>query len=92
MVLCAVVSGLAESQVHVTQAHKGVKPEQEPYTTPPHSSLHASDEDPLATPHQSPRGGLESMQLGEELTSAGPQAVKAENSELVTACACLHCR
>ena len=75
---------MVESQVHVTQAHKGalssIKPEQDPYATPPHHSLHTSDEDPLSTPYQSPR---DSMQLEDDLSSPGRLKLKAENSEYV---------
>ena len=83
------VAGMAESQVHVTQAHKGlplsVKPEQNPESTPPHHSLHTSDEDPLSTPYQSPR---DSMQLDDDLSPPGRQGVKAEPSEVSNRCAC----
>ena len=83
------VAGMADSQVHVTQAHKGallgIKPEQDPDTTPPHHSLHTSDEEPLSMPYHSPR---DSVQLEDDLSSPGRQALKAEHSEFFGRCAC----
>ena len=82
------VAGMAESQVHVTQAHKGVlsgvKAEQDPYAAPLHHCQPTSDEDPLSTPYSSPG---DSMQLEDDLSSPGRPRVKPEHGECVAACA-----
>ena len=60
-------AGEREPTAHVTQAQKGSpaagKPEQEQSNTPPHYSVHPSDEDASASPYQSPLEGLNSIQL-----------------------------
>ena len=83
------VAGMAQTPVHVTQALKGslsgLKPELAPYTTPPHPSTHASDEDALSPPCRSPEDDVESMQLQDELPPSGlhgQQRVKTEDSKL----------